>query len=425
MSKLPKLRFAPIFVLLAAVGLTAALPMAGVAPLAYAADDSAKAETVRPEIGTPLQAAQALLKEEKFKEALAKIAETDAVADKTPYEIYVIDRLRGAAAARAGDTDLAGKSFEAVIASGRLAPAEKAKIVQALGSLYYDAEKYPKAIEWLSRSLKENGNDPQTRTLLIQSYYLSNDIPRATSELQKDIAADESAGRTPTETTLKLLVSCALKSNDKPAYLGSLEKLNTYYPKKEYWIDILSRIQAKPGFSDHLTLDVYRLKAATAQLQTSAEFTDVAQLSLLAGFPAEAKKTLDQGFQSGVLGSGPDAAKQKRLRDQASKGMADDQRTMAQSEASVNSSKEGTGQLNLGYALVTAGQFDKGLALMENGLKKGGLKRPEDAKLHLGIAYQLAGQKDKAIQAFKSVQGSDGVADLARLWIMQVNHPLN
>jgi tetratricopeptide (TPR) repeat protein len=420
-----KLRFAPIFMLLAAVGVTTTLPLAGIAPLAYAADDSAKAETVRPEIGKPLQAAQALVKEEKYKEALAKIAETDAVSDKTAFEIYSIDRLRGATAARAGDIKLAGSSFEAVVASGRLAPDEQAKIVRALGSLYYDAEDYPKAITWFTRSLKEGGNDPQTRTLLIQSYYLSNDIPRATSELQKDIAADEGAGRTPSEQTLKLLVSCALKANDKPAYLTSLEKLNTYYPKNEYWIDILSRIQSKPGFSDHLMLDLYRLKATAVQLQTSGEFTDVAQLALLAGFPAEAKKILDQGYQSGVLGSGPDAAKQKRLRDQANKGIADDQRTMAQSEASVSSTKEGTGQLNLGYALVTAGQFDKGLALMESGLKKGGLKRPEDAKLHLGIAYQMAGQKDKAIQIFKTVQGTDGVADLARLWVMQVNHPVN
>lgn len=404
--------------------MTAALPMAGIAPLVYAADDSAKAETVRPEIGVPLQAAQALIKEEKYKEALAKIAETDAVVNKTAYEIYSIDRLRGATAARAGDTKLAGTSFEAVVASGRLAPTEQTKIVQALGSLYYDAENYPKAIEWLSRSLKENGNDPQTRTLLIQSYYLSNDIPRATSELQKDIAADENAGRTPSEINLKLLISCALKTNDNAAYLTSLEKLNTYYPKKEYWADLLNRIQSKPGFSDRLILDVYRLKAATIKLQTSAEFTDMAQLALLVGFPAEAKTILDQGYESGLLGSGADAAKQKRLRDQASKAAAADLKTMAQSEASVSGAKEGTGQINLGYALVTAGQFEKGLALMEDGLKKN-VKRSEDAKLHLGIAYQLAGQKDKAIQAFKSVQGTDGVADLARLWVMQANHPIN
>ncbi|MFJ2987604.1 tetratricopeptide repeat protein [Collimonas sp. NPDC087041] len=422
-----KLRFAPIFVLLAAVGLTSTLPVLGLAPAAYAADEAEqpKGETVRAEVGLPLQAAQELIKQQKYKEALAKIAETDAVPNKTPWETFTIDHMRGAAAARAGDTELAGKSFESVIASGRLSPAEQVKVVQALGNMYYDAKNYPKAIEWLTRSMKEGGADPQTRTLLIQSYYLSNDIPRATSELQSAIAADESAGRAPSEIELKLLASCALKSNDKGGYQVALEKLNTYYPKKDYWLDLIGRVQNKPGFSDRLVLDLYRLKAATVQLQTSSEFTDMAQLSLLAGFPAEAKKTLDQGYQSGLLGSGPDAAKQKRLQDQAGKAASDDLKSMTQSETAAVNAKEGTGQVNLGYALVTAGQFDKGLRLMEDGLKKGNLKRSDDAKLHLGIAYQLAGQKDKAIEAFKSVQGTDGAADLARLWIMQVNHPLN
>ncbi|MFC5475277.1 tetratricopeptide repeat protein [Paraherbaspirillum soli] len=419
-----KLRIAPICLLLAAIGFTTA---AGIAPIATAAaaDAPAATETVRAEVGAPLQAAQGLATEQKYKEALAKIAETDAVGDKTGYEVFAIERLRGAVAARAGDTAQAGKSFEAVIASGRLPAPEQAKIIQGLGSLYYEAKDYPKAITWLSRSLKDSGSDPQTRSLLVQSYYLNNDIARAASELKSDLAADESAGRTPSEMNLKLLISCAIKTEDKAAYLTALEKLNTYYPKKEYWADLLNRVQAKPGFSEHLVLDMYRLKAATVQLQSAADYMDMAQLALNAGFPAEAKKTLDQGFQSGLLGSGADSAKQKRLRDLATKTAADDLKTMAQSEAGVAKAKEGTGQINLGYALVTSGQFEKGIALMQDGIRKGGVKRSEDAKLHLGIAYQLAGQKENAIQTFKTVQGADGVADLARLWQILVNHPMN
>ncbi len=44
--------------------------------------------------------------------------------------------------------------------------------------------------------------------------------------------------------------------------------------------------------------------------------------------------------------------------------------------------------------------------------------RPEDAALHLGLAYLMAGQKVRARQVLQSVQGSDGAADLARLWIV-------
>ena len=46
------------------------------------------------------------------------------------------------------------------------------------------------------------------------------------------------------------------------------------------------------------------------------------------------------------------------------------------------------------------------------------MKRPEDAKLHLAIAYLLAGDNVKAQAAFKTVSGNDGTADLARLWTL-------
>jgi Flp pilus assembly protein TadD len=55
---------------------------------------------------------------------------------------------------------------------------------------------------------------------------------------------------------------------------------------------------------------------------------------------------------------------------------------------------------------------------MEQGIKKGGLKRPEDAKLLLGYAQFQAGQRAKAAQTLKGVQGNDGPADLARLWTL-------
>jgi tetratricopeptide (TPR) repeat protein len=139
---------------------------------------------------------------------------------------------------------------------------------------------------------------------------------------------------------------------------------------------------------------------------------------LQAGFPAEAKKIIDQGFASSALGTGTDAERQKRLRDLATKQASDDRKTLAQNETEAGNAKDGTALINVGYAYVTYGDFDKGLKLMEQGLQKGSVRRPDDATLHLGEAYLLAGQKAKAVQTFKTVQGNDGTADLARLWIL-------
>ena len=74
--------------------------------------------------------------------------------------------------------------------------------------------------------------------------------------------------------------------------------------------------------------------------------------------------------------------------------------------------------VKLGMNYVYEGKADKGLPLIEQGIKKGNLKRPEDAKLTLGEAQILAGHRNRAVQTLKGVTGNDGTADLARLWVL-------
>jgi hypothetical protein len=385
--------------------------------LAHAQD---KSESLRAEVGRPLSAAQDLIKAQKFAEALAKLQEADAVAAKTPYESYVLERLRATAASGAGDIALAEKSFGAVLASNRLPAAEQAQVFGSLAVMFYRAKDYPKTAQWATRYVNAGGSNPQIREVLIQSLYLSNDFAGATREMLAEIKADEAAGKVPGEDRLELLASSYLKAKDEAGYTTALEKLVALYPKKDYWADLINRIQKKPGFASRLSLDVFRLQRSAAGLRDASDFMEMAQLASEGGFPIEAKKILDEGFSANVLGTGPDAARQKRLRDTVNKQAAEDVRVLAQGPSSATAAKDGTGLVNSGLDYVFNGQFDKGLPLMEQGIAKGGLKQPEDAKLRLGMGYYIAGQKDKAIQTLKTVQGVDGTADLARLWVLHL-----
>lgn len=372
-------------------------------------------DSLRAEVGKPLQAAQELYKAQKYKEALAKVRDADAVSGKTGYESFTVERMRFAAANGAGEVEVAAKALDVLLASGKLAAAEQQKFIQAIAVGHYRTKDYVKAITWTLRYFKEGGSDAQMRTLLIQSYYLNNDFANAA----KDLSADLQAEAKPGEDRLSMLATCYLRLNDHAGYLATLEKMVTHYPKKEYWADLLHRIQKKPGFSDRLALDVLRLKLATGQLNGTGDYMEMAQLALQQGFPAEAKKIVDEGYAKNLFGTGAEAARHQRLRDLVNKQLAEDRKNLAQGEAQASAAKEGAGLLNIGYNYVLNGQNDKGLLLMEQGMAKGGLKRLEDARLHLGQAYLLAGQKTKAVQFFKTVQGQDGTADLARLWILQ------
>jgi hypothetical protein len=395
----------------------------GVASPTFAADQVAqgKSESVRPEVGKPLQAAQELMKTHKYREAMAKIAEADGASSKTAFESFLIQRMRGSVAAAAGDTDVAIKSFEASIASGRLTPAEQIKMVQAVAGLYYQSKEYSKSAQWAARYFKEGGSDSQMRTLLVQAYYLNNDCASVARHLGADAPSEEKNGRKPTEEELQILSNCYLKQKDNTGYVAALEKLVTYYPKKDYWVALINRVQKKPNYADRLSLDVYRLKRVTGNLTSTADYMEMSQLALQAGLPAEGKKIVDEGFAAGLLGTGAEADRHKRLRDLAEKTLAEDQKAIAANESEAAAAKDGNALVQSGFNYVAYGKYEKGVALMEKGIAVGGLKRPDDAKLHLGIALLAAGQRAKAMQVLRSVHGADGTADLARLWVIHSN----
>ena len=59
-------------------------------------------EAIRPEVGKPLQAARDLYKQGKYKEALAKLREAEAVPNRTAQENHLIEQMRAAVASRRG-----------------------------------------------------------------------------------------------------------------------------------------------------------------------------------------------------------------------------------------------------------------------------------------------------------------------------------
>src|SRR3546814_3750731 len=77
---------------------------------AMAADSGKK--MLRPEVGKPLQAAQTALQAKNYAEAKTDIAAAEAIDKLTPYERYIIERLKASAAIGSGDYKSALASYE-------------------------------------------------------------------------------------------------------------------------------------------------------------------------------------------------------------------------------------------------------------------------------------------------------------------------
>lgn len=388
------------------------------AALALGAATVHAADTLRPEVGEPLQAAQTAMKAKKYREALDQVDAASKVGNLTPYESYIVQRMRAAVATAAGDSSTAIKAYEAVLASPQMPAGEKLQTYDVIARLAYGGRNYAKAAEYIQKYRAAGGNNAQTLDLLPQVLYQGNDLAGAQRELNAQIAAGEKAGRAPTETQLEMLASIANKQNNNTAYAAALEKLVTYYPKPNYWLDVITRTSNKPGFSPRLSLDLYRLKKATGTLQKTNDFMEAAQLALQAGLPGEADQYVKLGYEKKLLGTGSDAERHKRLKDLVDKKIAENKPMLAELDKQAVAAPDGEALVTAGLNHVGYGDYAAGVKLIQQGIKKGSLKKPDEAKLHLGYAQLLAGQKDEAVKTLRSVQGKDGTADLARLYII-------
>ncbi len=420
-------RLARISLILAAIGLNAAPALlvsahAQTKPAAPAAD-AAKAETIRADMFKLLDPAKVsvLMTAKKYPEVQANITAAEAFPNVTPYEAYVINRMKVALAVSTSNDAMAIQALEPVINSGRLDATEKANFTEALANYHYNAKNFPKALEWWKAFQKDSTNPTKVSGAMARAYYVTNDFANARAELEKLVAAHDKAGTKPTSEDLRILASSQGKLKDQTAYTATMEKIAGLYPSNEVWTDLLRRMTNKTTFNDRLRLDGYRLQLVAAKEMEAEEYLDMSERAMATGFFGEAKDAMEAGYAAGKLGKGADASKHKQLRDKAAKGAADDAKTIDAGEAGALKAKTGTPMVNLGYAYVTMGQFDKGINLINQGIAKGGLKNPEDAKLRLGVAHAKAGKKDEALKIFETVKGSDGTAELARYWSMHLN----
>jgi len=382
---------------------------------------TASAQGVRAEVGKPLQQASDLLKAGKAREALAKVHEAEAVGGRTPGEQVMIDRMKGAAAQRAGDSGTAIAAFEAAFNSGRLSGGEQAQVAESLAFAYSQQKSWGKTTEWANRARSAGGNSPQLNQLIAYVQSQSGDYSQIFRDSQAAVQAAEVAGRRPGEDDLLRMADAARRIGNNGAYSHALDSLVMNYPKKDYWNAHLAGLQRKPGFADRLSLDVMRLKLANGLITKTDDFMEMAQLALQAGFPVEARAIVDKGYAAGALGVGEQAERHKRLKDLVAVREKESAASIAQSATEAAAQKEGNDLVKVGTVYASMGQTDKAVELIEKGMAKGSLKRPDDAKLRLALALaQSPKTRSKGIQMLRTVGGTDGTADVARLYSVVV-----
>jgi hypothetical protein len=401
-----------------AVAAVVALTLGGLSMPATAADAPAK-ETVSRAAQKPLKAAQEAAAAKNYAEAINKANDALALGNKTAYDTYVANQMLAFAYARQGNNAAAAKALEAQLATGKVPAGEQNNIRKSLAGVAYGQKDYARAAELGMTLIRGGGGDSETYTLVAQSYYLQGKYGEAARFLGSFINDQEKRGQTPKEQSLMLLRGANEKANNNAGASDALEKLVAYYPKADYWNNLLYSLRRMQGMTDKHTLNVYRLMQATQTMRQSSDYFEMAELAVSAGNSAEAQKVLEQGATANVFTEQRDKDRSVRLLAAAKKAAAADMVSIPKLEKEAAAAKTGDVAVALGSGYLGHGDNARAVEAFTSGIAKGGLKNGTEAQILLGIAQLRNGNKGDAIRAFRGVKSDDAIFQrIAKLWTL-------
>ena len=400
-----------VTVTFAAALLGAAALMTGNAALAAKNTNSEK-------VAKLLVPAQEALKNKQYPAALAKIHEAAALPDKTPFDQYTIAEFGCNANIGAGNYADAAKDCEARIDSSFMPQADVPQLTRALLALNFQVKNYDKAIDFGQRAIKGGFATDDNKNLVAQAYYLKGNFKDSYKIEAALVDGQIHAGQQPKEDALKLVLSDCVKIEDTACQTHTVERLVTYYPKPEYWSNLLFSIRRQTSTNDTSTLQTYRLMNDVDVLKEANDYNEMAQLALEAGSPGEAQKVLEKGFDKGAFSDQRIKDRNTRLLETVKKTAATDQASLPKLEKDAEAAPTGVKSAAAGLAFYGYGQYDKAADFLGKGISKGGLANEANTRLLLGIAQLKAGKKDEAIKTFRAVKGDPALEQLAGLWVL-------
>jgi tetratricopeptide (TPR) repeat protein len=373
------------------------------------------------QIAKQMSAAQDAMKAKKWQESLNKMREAEGVPGaKSAFDVYTISQFKSYIYSSTRQDADAARELEATLNSPCMPDAKKADTMKNLVGLYTALKNYPKAIDYGNRALRIS-KDPEIQVAVAQAYYQSGNNKEAVRVMNEVL---ESSAR-PKENQLLLIQAACNKVGNNACVSSVFEKLVVYYPKKEYWQNLMVAL-TNSDTNDIQKLNVLRLSTHVDTLKRADDFKEFAQLAIDEKLSCEAQTILEQGFTKKVFVEKRDVDVNTRLLNTAKTNCATEKLAVAKNEAEARSAATGDGDVKVGAQYLTTGDAAKAVEALQRGIQKGGIakgdpneaQKVDEAGLLLGIAQLKNNNKAEAAKAFRTVKRDPTMARIAKLWLL-------
>lgn len=313
------------------------------------------------------------------------------------------------------------QAYENVIRQPDIPLAMEINTRYTVAQLYFVQEEWQKGINALNDWFGMTENPPESAyVLLAQGYYQLKDYNKSLLNVEKAINMYKGKGKVPKEQWYNLARFLYFDKNDINKSVDVLEELLVHYPKKQYWVQISHMYGEQKKESEQLAA----METAYVQdmLDKGSEQVTMAYLYLNADVPYKAAKVLDKGIKNkSVEGT----SKNYEILGNAFRQAQEIDKAIPAMESAAAKSDSGELYARLGNIYLDGDQYKKAISAINKGLSRGGVKRPDNARLVLGMAYFNDKQYSKARDAFKAAGRDKRSEKYATQWMQYMDSELD
>ena len=388
--------------------------------------ETRKTPALRNNIYEKLAEAQAFAEAKQYVEAEAVLNDMlDATSKKSKlnrYELANVFNTYAYLRYAVEDYDGALDYYQKVIDQRPEIPlALEINTLYTVAQLYFLQENWPKGIDTLNNWMSVT-DTPSTNAyvLLANGYFQLKDYDKSLSNIQIAIDREESAGKVPKEQWYNLARFIHFDRDNFREALDVLELLIMYYPKKQYWVQASHLYGEEKDEARQLAL----LEATYEQnlLDRSQDIVLISQLYLQAEVPYPAARAMEKGLADDIVEK---ESKNYELAGVAWRQAQEVTKSLPMLEAAASKSEKGELYARLGNVYLDVDKNKEAVEALKRGLDRGGVKRPDQARLALGMAYFNLGDFNAARRAFREARKDKRARSYADQWLKYISSEEN
>jgi hypothetical protein len=372
-----------------------------------------QAQAVSKEVYSQIEKAAELVDEKDYNGALRVLNRLYNPDKLTEYEQVNVLNYQGYVYYNMDDIPNAMRAYEKQLLIPSLEPQTAKLTTYTLAQLNMMEERYSRALELLNRwFMLETNPAPAPFILKAQILYQLQRYAEMVQPIENAMQIARKREK-PVKEDWYVLLNFAYFQQENYSKVRDIQKiLLENWPKKRYWFS-LAGAYTELGEDQNL-IAAYDAAYTQGMLEKESEYVTMAQLYMQREVPYKAATLLDERMKNGTIKKNE---KNYRLLSQAWQMSQEDERAIPALTEAARLSDDGELDIRLGNANLNLGKYDDCVKAVRTGIRKGGLKNPDNAQISLGMCLYNLRQYNDARKEFSKAAKVAKSRRISNQWI--------